>query len=102
MFPMFPMTSDCNRSTQRVGILLGLVFAGFGSGLSQNAPAPTPPGVSPSNIELASPVIERRVNALLKQMTLEEKLGQLVQYSDAGFDGPVLPGGDDANAPGKN
>ena len=27
------------------------------------------------------------MDALLKQMTLEEKLGQLVQYSDSGYDG---------------
>jgi beta-glucosidase len=39
---------------------------------------------SPSNAQLASPEIERRVNALLAKMTLEEKLGQLVQYNTAG------------------
>ena len=38
---------------------------------------------SPSNAQLASPAIEHRVNELLKQMTLEEKIGQLVQYNDA-------------------
>ena len=38
----------------------------------------------PSNPQLASPEIERRVNALLPRMTLEEKLGQLVQYSSTG------------------
>lgn len=38
----------------------------------------------PSNPQLASPDIERRVNALLSRMTLEEKLGQLVQYSSTG------------------
>ena len=38
----------------------------------------------PSNPQLASPEIERRVNALLSRMTLEEKLGQLVQYSSTG------------------
>lgn len=40
--------------------------------------------VRPSNAQLASPEIERRVDALLARMTLEEKLGQLVQYSSAG------------------
>ncbi|HEV2576759.1 MAG TPA: beta-glucosidase BglX [Acidobacteriaceae bacterium] len=40
--------------------------------------------VRPSNAQLASPEIERRVNALLARMTLEEKLGQLVQYSSTG------------------
>jgi beta-glucosidase len=38
----------------------------------------------PSNPQLASPEINERAEALLKQMTLEEKIGQLVQYS-AGF-----------------
>lgn len=41
----------------------------------------------PSNVQLASPVIEARVNKLLKRMTLEEKLGQLVQYGDDGYAG---------------
>src|ERR1700733_2424375 len=37
--------------------------------------------VAPSNAQLASPQTEKKVDALLKQMTLEEKIGQLVQYS---------------------
>jgi beta-glucosidase len=36
---------------------------------------------APSNAQLASPQTERKVDALLKQMTLDEKIGQLVQYS---------------------
>jgi beta-glucosidase len=36
---------------------------------------------APSNAQLAVPQIERKVDALLKQMTLDEKIGQLVQYS---------------------
>jgi len=36
---------------------------------------------SPSNAQLASPQIEQKVDALLKQMTLDEKIGQLVQYN---------------------
>ena len=39
---------------------------------------------STPNSRLASPDIDTRVEALLKQMTLEEKIGQTVQYS-AGF-----------------
>ncbi len=35
----------------------------------------------PSNPQLVDPVIERRVNDLLKRMTLDEKIGQLVQYN---------------------
>src|ERR1700722_4933656 len=37
-----------------------------------------------SNAQLASPAIEARVEGLLRQMTLEEKIGQLVQYNDTG------------------
>src|SRR5215472_17262922 len=40
--------------------------------------------VSPPNPQLVPPEIERRVNALLARMTLEEKLGQLVQYNTVG------------------
>jgi beta-glucosidase len=42
---------------------------------------------TPSNPSLASPAIERRVDNLLRQMTLEEKIGQLVQYSGDGYQG---------------
>jgi beta-glucosidase len=56
----------------------------------------------PSNAQLASPAIEQRVDALLKQMTLEEKLGQLVQYSDSGYDGQAQTAAEVAAAPGKN
>jgi beta-glucosidase len=54
------------------------------NGLPYAAPAGSHAGVPPSNRQLASPEIERRVDALLRQMTLEEKLGQLVQYGDSG------------------
>jgi len=47
--------------------------------------------VRPSNNQLASPAIERRVDELLRKMTLEEKLGQLVQYSDSGYQSPPSP-----------
>ncbi len=46
--------------------------------------------------------IEKRVDALLKQMTLDEKLGQLVQYRDSGFDGQAQTAAEVAAAPGKN
>lgn len=38
-----------------------------------------------SNPQLSTPAIERRVDDLLKRMTLEEKIGQLVQYNDSGY-----------------
>ncbi len=48
--------------------------------------------VPPSNPQLASPAIERKVDALLKQMTLEEKIGQLVQYSATEAHPATAPG----------
>lgn len=46
--------------------------------------------VSPSQSQLASSAIERRVDALLAKMTLEEKLGQLMQYSSSGSATPSV------------
>ena len=62
--------------------LRAIVALAFISALAgaQAVPAKT----SASNAQLASPEIARRVEALLKQMTLEEKLGQLVQYNTVG------------------
>jgi beta-glucosidase len=56
---------------------------------------------APSNQQLASPEIERKVDALLKKMSLDEKLGQLVQYSDTGYSGQAQTADEVAN-PGKN
>jgi len=46
---------------------------------------------APSSPQLASPAIERRVDDLLKKMTLEEKIGQLVQYNDSGYESATSP-----------
>src|SRR5438128_5322078 len=48
--------------------------------------APTQP--ARINSELNDPAIEARVEELLKKMTLEEKVGQLVQYSAGQPTGP--------------
>ncbi len=42
----------------------------------------------PSNLQLASPDLNKRVDALLKQMTLDEKVGQLAQYAAGYATGP--------------
>lgn len=59
----------------------------------QQAPASLqdshPAAAHPSSAELANPALDARVNALLARMTLEEKVGQLVQVS-AGV--PAGPG----------
>ncbi len=60
------------RSRLLAGLFVCFAFCG---GLAQVSPEP------PSNAQLASPQIEQKVDALLKQMTLDEKIGQLVQYS---------------------
>jgi beta-glucosidase len=50
-----------------------------------------------SKTQLDSPSIERRVNALLAKMTLEEKLGQLVQYNTAGAASATVAAGQAAD-----
>src|ERR1700678_3217356 len=51
----------------------------------------------PSNRQLASPEIERKVNALLGKMTLEEKLGQLVQYNTVGSTSATVAAGQEVD-----
>jgi beta-glucosidase len=60
------------RSTLFATLSFGAVLS---AALAQGSHVPS------SNSQLASPQIERKVDALLKQMTLDEKIGQLVQYS---------------------
>jgi len=90
MFHSRRMKNERVRSALRTGIAAGL-FCGLLilSAQGQNAmPYAAPAAVSvhhpPSNRALADPAIEKKVDALLKQMTLDEKLGQLVQYGDWG------------------
>ena len=93
--------------------LSGLLVFGLGIALAQphgSAQAGTPfaavrpyerQATAPSNPQLVSPSIEARVDALLKQMTLDEKIGQLVQYGDSGQAGDTEISRD-GQAPGKN
>ena len=53
--------------------------------------------IPPSNPQLVSPTIERRVNALLAKMTLEEKLGQLMQYNTVGATSSTVAEGQGAD-----
>jgi beta-glucosidase len=48
-----------------------------------------------SQNQLSSPAIESKVNTLLAKMTLEEKIGQLVQYSAGAATGPTSGRTDD-------
>lgn len=84
------------------GIALALVPLGA---RAQNgepfAPVSLPQAAAPSSPQLLAPAIEKRIDELLQKMTLEEKLGQLVQYGGDGYGDP----GADANeplGPGKN
>ncbi len=71
-----------------------LVFAGFPSWAVAQAPAASHAGAAQghaakiathaSNAQLADPKLAARVEKLLHQMTLDEKIGQLVQYNDTG------------------
>ncbi len=69
---------------------LALLCRSLVSFLIVSVPVAAPSGlaiaqaVPPSNPQLAAPQLNARVDALLKKMTLDEKIGQLAQFS-AGF-----------------
>jgi beta-glucosidase len=65
-----------------VRLLPLLLVVGLGSFLATAQTNPAP------NAQLASKQLNDRVDALLKKMTLEEKIGQLVQYSAGYATGP--------------
>jgi beta-glucosidase len=58
--------------------------------------------VRPSNAQLVGPNIERRVNELLGRMTLDEKIGQLVQYSATEATTAASTAALNVNPPGPN
>ncbi len=67
---------------------LSVALTGNITTLPAQTPAPVAHSTAsvkhPSNAQLADPKIEARVEKLLRQMTLDEKIGQLVQYNDTG------------------
>ena len=73
-------------------MLVIAAFCAAAAGLEVIALAQTeqPVPAHPSNPQLVNPQIEARVEHLLRQMTLKEKIGQLVQYNDTGDDPAVL------------
>jgi beta-glucosidase len=66
---------------------LSLRMLFFGASIAMLGPADAA-AVPPSNAQLASPRIEQQVDALLARMTLQEKIGQLVQYGASGASEP--------------
>jgi beta-glucosidase len=78
---------------------LGLMLCAGGAEAQKAVPAKAgTPRAKPSNAQLVTPEIERRVNALLAKMTLEEKLGQLVQYNPSGSMSATVAAGQNADA----
>src|SRR5215470_6899703 len=79
---------------------LVLLGASLAAAQTAKAPAPANPTARASAKtavpnQLSSPAIETKVNALLGKMTLEEKIGQLVQYSAGAATGPTSGRTDD-------
>src|SRR2546422_274230 len=76
------------RSTRCLFLTISFLFLIFAkSSVAQTRPRPRPEG-SPGSSALSSPLLEARVSELLRKMTLEEKIGQLVQYSGGQPTGP--------------
>lgn len=90
-------------STPSLAIACALVLAGFVfTASTAQATGKTPSGnhkgdakkaaivvqAAPPNAQLAEPALNQRVETLLRKMTLEEKVGQLVQYSSGAATGP--------------
>ena len=90
------------RASLAFGFAIALqhVYAHSQEGLPYGTVAEPRVAAPPSNKQLVAPAINEKVEALLKQMTLEEKLGQLVQYGDSGDVGNAAL--ESAQAPGKN
>ena len=70
-------------------LLLSAAIAMAVAGTAVAAPVGAPAKAPPSNAQLASPQIERKVDALLAKMTLAEKIGQLMQYNNQGSSAPT-------------
>jgi beta-glucosidase len=92
---IFTYREKSMRSCERTLLVLSFSLAvSLGPATAQNTKSPAP---ARSNAQLASPEIERRVDALLARMTLEEKLGQLVQYNTVGTTSATVSAGQQAD-----
>jgi len=86
------MSWNSRHRSSKQFIIAGLLSVVSNLGLSNpvfsqaRKPAGDPPAAARS--PLTDPAIEKRVDALLKQMTIEEKVGQLTQYSSGAPTGP--------------
>ena len=99
---LHPMRHSAREQRTRRLVSVAAVIAILSTGcfaqgrLHERRASSTPIRARASHAQLASPAIARRVDALLGKMTLEEKIGQLVQYNDAGY-AAATPA--DANTP---
>lgn len=75
------MSFLCRATTSRLMPIIAALLLCLLAGSAAAADARPVARAPVSNAQLASPQIEHKVDALLKKMTLEEKLGQLVQYN---------------------
>ncbi len=91
----FSPATMSNSKLRLIGTATVVLFLGMD--LHAQAHLQHAPKARPSNAQLAFPGVDRRVDHLLRRMTLEEKLGQLVQYNDAGYTAPNTADGDKAN-----
>src|SRR6267142_1585523 len=89
--PFRPAVQSVNAARKFLGFLL-FAFAVFpiAPAVAQARPAASPHGPSAGVIQggISDPSIGPKVEALLRKMTLEEKVGQLVQYSAGQPTGP--------------
>src|SRR5579859_6813081 len=85
-----PLNSSqrCHKLLAIVAILSALVIFALPQPALAQAPEPASRSGALPHSPLTDPAIEKRVEALLKQMTLEEKVGQLAQYSSGAPTGP--------------
>ncbi|MGB7847835.1 MAG: glycoside hydrolase family 3 N-terminal domain-containing protein [Candidatus Acidiferrum sp.] len=88
------MTHVLPRFLRRFLLLSAFAFLILPHAQAQEAAGPPPFRGLPVRSTLANPAVESKVEALLKQMTLEEKVGQLVQYSVGTPTGPGTGRGD--------
>jgi beta-glucosidase len=84
------------KSTGIVVVLFALACLGQSTALFAQAPEPAA-RTAPTPSSLVDPATEKRIDALLKQMTLQEKVGQLAQYSSGAPTGPSAGNADYPN-----
>ena len=82
------VTAGKPHRMSRALVIAGALVVLFSPGLPAQRPAVSGQGRAASATPLDSPDLEKKVNELLAKMTLEDKIGQLVQYSAGQATGP--------------